>query len=162
MKHFFSCQRYPCLKMEKSMSYRPFLFHDIAYCDPDTRSANIAPKRVPFQTSSTYLVNRKTSESQNAFPIARIFQDCILMRAKRFKKPPKILFYSMFCLLQTSDERIFWYSRICRNLVEIGRLKWLHVYKEQLKWKGPDSQYFPPFDAVMLDSRPMTGQVFPP
>ena len=24
MKHFFSCQRYPCLKMEKSMSYRSF------------------------------------------------------------------------------------------------------------------------------------------
>ena len=35
-------------------------------------------------------------------------------------KPLKILFYSMFCLLQTSDERIFWYSGICteycRNL----------------------------------------------
>ena len=46
---------------------------------------------------------------------------------------------------------------------ETGRLKWLHVclYKEQLKWKGSDGQYFP-LDAVMLDSRPMTGQVFSP
>ena len=74
----------------------------------------------------------------------------------------------MFCLLQPSDEHIFWYSRICRghcrNLKkkETGRLKWLHVhvYKGQLKWKGSGGQYFP-LDAVMLDNRPMTGQVSP-
>ena len=26
-------------------------------------------------------------------------------------------FYSMFCLLQTADERIFWYSRILQKLI---------------------------------------------
>ena len=52
-----------------------------------------------------------------------------------------------------------------RNLkrAETGQLKWLHVglYKEQLKWKGSDGQYFH-LDAVMLDSRPMTEQDFLP
>ena len=85
------------------------------------------------------------------------------------------IFYSMFYLHQTADERIIWYSRILQKLYntsryrrnlkrkETGLLKWLHIglYKEQLKWKGSEDQYFP-LDAVMLDSRPMTGQVFPP
>ena len=38
-------------------------------------------------------------------------------------------FYSMFCLLQTADERIFWYSRILQKLYNTSR------YRRNLKNK---------------------------
>ena len=82
------------------------------------------------------------------------------------------IFYPMWLQMNVS----FGTRAYCRNYTiqadiaetekrkETGRLKWLHVclYKEQLKWKGSDGQYFPLDAAVILDSRPMTGQAFPP
>ena len=45
----------------------------------------------------------------------------------REETPLKILFHSLFCLLQTSDERIFQYSRIysgsCRNFKKRKKTK---------------------------------------
>ena len=104
-----------------------FMCHyDIAYRGPDTRSANIAPKKVPFQTFSTYmyLVYRKTNRSRKTFFSTVYFRIVFWQGQERSRnsqtETTKILFYSMFCLLQTSDKRIFWYSRICsgycRNL----------------------------------------------
>ena len=78
-----------------------------------------------FQPFSTYLVNRNTIWSRKTFfPIVFWWGQELSRNSQT--ETTKILFYAMFCLLQTLDERIFWYSLICS--------RYCRTLKQKRKW----------------------------
>ena len=63
-------------------------------------------------------------ESQDVFPIVFWWGQELSRNSQT--ETTKILFYAMFCLLQTLDERTFWYSRICS--------RYCRTLKQKRKW----------------------------